>query len=403
MNEGMSELTFASSAWFWALLVLVPLFLLRGWRQLSTARHLPGLVSPRLQKQLVVGKGQAQRWVIFVLQILALSAVIGALARPQLGFEEIETETEGRNLIIALDTSRSMLAVDLPPNRLTRSKLAATDIIAAFPEDRIALIAFAGRPFLQAPLTMDHEAIRESIDQIDTEIIPRGGTNIAAATALAIETVEEAKIEQSALVIFSDGEALEGTGELEEVKAVAAEAGLTIVSVGVGTEAGSIIPELSDLGEPITGEFVRDESGQVVRSRLDAAGLQALASAPGFYVHLGGPATLSQVVGQVRRSIDVSRSEGKSRLRPIERFMWPLSFALGFFILSHIVPQLWVRRTASSVLSTSESRPSIAINLTTALLLATPLVAEDSFEAGHAAFERGDFDGAIATYEKALA
>ena len=397
----MSNLTFHSPLWFWGLLVLIPLLALRIRAASSRRRKLPGLVSPRLQRQLVSSGSQVQRWAVFTLQCLALAATFTALARPQLGFDEVASEIQARNLFLAIDTSRSMLANDLRPSRLSRAKLAATDIVNSLPEDRIGLIAFAGRPFLQAPLTVDHEAIREAIVQLDTEIIPRGGTNIAAAIDLALETIEEAEVDQSALVIFSDGEALEGSKEVEDVKEKAREASLTIISVGVGTNDGAIIPELDDRGNPVPGVFIKDEAGQVVRSRLDPEVLQRVASGGGLYVHLDGATSLSRVVQQIQNGIASSREQSDSQLRPIERFMWPLSFAVICLILAHLTPALWSRAPRPTGLRTLSSNS--AWIFAPALLLFSQASGEDALFAGHEAFERREFDEAIQAYEGALA
>lgn len=403
----MKDLVFAQPNWFWGLLLLIPMIGLRTWSQIKGRDRMTGLVSPRLMGILVNGRGQSQKWTVFVLQSAAIALTFAALARPQLGFDEIEAESEGRNLIIAIDTSRSMLATDLRPDRLERAKLAATDIIRSLPEDRIGLIAFAGRPFLQAPLTVDHEAIIEAIDQMDTDIIPRGGTNIAAATQLALDTFEEAKLEQSALVLFSDGEALEGTDQVERVQEMAQKAGMSIIAVGVGTQSGAIIPELDNRGKPIPGQFVMDEDGQVVRTRLDPAALQMLASGGGVYVHLGGQVSLSRVVEQIQKEIATSRAEGDSRLRPIERFMWPLSTALAFLILTHLVPVLWIRSTSQNQRSIATlSRPAASQLILLALFMVqipnSGLSDGDPLFGGHEAFRKGDYERAIETYENAL-
>lgn len=403
----MTDLVFAQPKWFWGLLVLVPLLGLRIWSHVRGRGDLVGLVSPRLMKQLVSGRGQSQRWTVFLLQSAALALTFAALARPQLGFDEIDTQTEARNLIVAIDTSRSMLASDLRPNRLERAKLAATDIIRSLPEDRVGLIAFAGRPFLQAPLTVDHEAILEAIDQMDTEIIPRGGTNIASAAELALETFEEAKLEQSALVLFSDGEALEGTEQVERIRERARKSGMSIIAVGVGTLSGSIIPELDNRGEPIPGQFIMDDEGQVVRSRLDPKALQTLASGGGVYVHLGGQSSLNRVVEQIQREIATSRAESESRRRPKERFMWPLSAAIGFLLLAHVVPLLWMRPAKRSPKGLATLSSSAATGLALLVLLPSlfPQVLsanEDPLFLGHEAFREGDYEKAIETYESAL-
>lgn len=397
----MNGLTFHSPVWFWGILVFLPLIALRLWSGRSGGRKLQGLVSPRLRGQLVSSRGLAQRWTVFILQLLALAATLTALARPQLGFDEVETEIEARNLFLAIDTSRSMLANDLRPTRLSRAKLAATDIVNSLPEDRIGLIAFAGRPFLQAPLTVDHEAILESIVQLDTEIIPRGGTNIAAAISLALDTVKEAEVDQSALVIFSDGEALEGSKEVSDARTRAREANLSIISVGVGTNEGAIIPELDDRGAHIPGVFVKDEAGQVVRTRLDPGVLQEVASGGGLYVHLGGATSLSRVVSQIQNGITSSREESESQIRPIERFMWPLSVAVAFLILSHLAPLFWPRASRPTGLRTLSTAPVWIL----AFLFSSTVAAqsEDALFAGQEAFEKQEFDKAIEAYEGALA
>lgn len=398
----MNDFTFANPIWLWGLLALVPLLALRIRSDVQASRSLPGLVSPRLRKRLVSGNSRAVRWCVFSLHLLAIAGILFALARPQYGFDEVETETESRSLIVAIDTSRSMLATDLPPDRLSRAKLAAMDIVHSLPEDRIGLVAFAGKPFLQAPLTNDHEAIIESIEQLDTEIIPRGGTNLTAAARLALETFKESDVEKGALVVFSDGEALEGGEEMERLRQEASEAGMAIITVGVGTANGSIIPEVDETGRAIPGMFIKDQSGQVVRSRLDPAELKNLASGSGTYVHLGGQGSLTKTVGRIKETLTASREESATRLRPIERFMWPLSFAVVCLILSHLVPMLWPkpkRKSSLSILGTPASKAALFA------ILISPSVAsaKDGLWAGHEAFEKENYQGAITAYEGALA
>lgn len=394
----MNGLTFVHPAWFWGLLLLPMLVALRFWAHLRTARRLPGLVSPRLSHRLINGASHTRRWTVFLLQWLALTCLVTALARPQFGFEETETEIDARNLLIAIDTSRSMLADDLPPNRLSRAKLAAKDIILSLPEDRIGLIAFAGKPFLQAPFTVDHEAVLESVDQLDTEIIPRGGTNLSAAVDLALETIEEAKIGKSAMILFSDGEALEGLAEVAKVRERAGNLGLSLIAVGVGTTGGSIIPELDENGSPIPGVFVKDEQGQVVRTRVDPAGLQELSRGSGGYVQLGGGAPLAAVVDQIRKQLTTSREESETNRIPIERFLWPLGAAVTLMIFSHLVSLLWLKPLPSR----RKLVPATARTALLVLLWPASLHAKDPLADGQEAFERKDYEGALAAYEGSL-
>ncbi len=332
--------TFANPEWLWCLLLLPPLAGLRVWSHWRAKTGTRGLVSPRLAKELVVGSRQWSRWIVFAMQLLALALLVLALARPQWGFEIAETESESRNVIIAIDTSRSMLATDLNPNRITRAKLAAQDIVRSLPDDRIGLIAFAGKPFLQAPLTLDHDAVIESVQQFDTEIIPRGGSNLTEAAKLAVEVFQKASSPESALIIFSDGEALEGRDELDSIVEDAKEVGLMVVSIGVGTANGSIIPEPDENGRPQEGIFVRDEEGNVVRTRLDPAALQELSGTigGGLYLDLAATNSVGKAVPDALRRIEATRGVSESRRKAIDRFIWPLGAALFLIVAAWLLP-----------------------------------------------------------------
>src|SRR4030095_7657033 len=193
-----------------------------------------------------------------------LAFVLISLARPRWGYAYDEVKRKGLDIILAVDTSRSMLSNDVQPNRLERVKLATHDLITQLRGDRIGLIAFAGRAFVQAPLTIDYDAAIESINDLDTKTIPEGGSNISEAIALATQTFGKSAMGNRALVIFTDGEELSGDAVNEAKKA--ADAGVKIFTIGVGTPQGSLIPVTGDDGQT---SFVKDSSGQVVKSKLD--------------------------------------------------------------------------------------------------------------------------------------
>ena len=199
MND---QFTFANPYFLLLLVALIPLVILRARSLRFRKQAVTALVAPRLRHRLLIGNRPGTHWAGFTLQLIALALLIVALAGPRYGYTEETTIAEGRNILIGIDTSRSMLATDLQPDRLTRAKLAAHDLIHSLPGDRVGLIAFAGTSFLQAPLTVDHDAVIESISQLDTEIIPRGGTNIGRALALARETFAEAKSDSNAFHSF---------------------------------------------------------------------------------------------------------------------------------------------------------------------------------------------------------
>ena len=341
----MTDFQFASPYWLLLMLALVPVLLLRIRAHLLARKGAPGLVSPRLRQQLITGSGTVWRWLRFSLFALAFAAVTVALARPQWGVEKVETQSHGRNILIAIDTSRSMLANDVSPNRLDRAKLAAEDIVKAVPGDRIGLIGFAGGAFVQAPLTVDHAAVVETLRQFDSELIPRGGTNLGSAVQLAIETFRKANVGESALILFSDGEDLEGGEHLASLRTQAAASGMTIVAIAVGTEAGSIIPD-PEANEP--GVFVKDEAGQIVRSRLNPVALQAISADTenGLYLALDARRSIASVVAASLSQLELTTGEEVERERPIERFGWFLAFGLLLFAAGWVLPDFRRNRQA---------------------------------------------------------
>src|SRR5947207_4840781 len=224
-----------------------------------------------------------------------MGLTITALAKPRWGYIYENVKRKGLDLIFAADTSRSMLSNDIAPSRLQRVKLAAQDLLSELQGDRVGLVAFAGRAFLQAPLTIDYNAAVEAINDLDTNTIPEGGTNISAAIDLAVQTYGKSAIGNRALIIFTDGEELSGDA-LKSAKA-AADAGVRIFTVGVGTPQGSLIPVGGNDGG---AAFVKDPAGQVVKSKLDENRLREIAqTTSGFYLHLeSGPRTMQQLYAE---------------------------------------------------------------------------------------------------------
>ncbi|HEX4638043.1 MAG TPA: VWA domain-containing protein [Chthoniobacterales bacterium] len=318
-------MTFGSPQWFWALLVipaLVGLFLRSEQRAAAKLRE---FVSPKLLPQLSATVNRGRRAVRFGFLLLALALATVSLARPQVGYIYQDVKRKGLDLLFAVDTSRSMLSNDVQPNRLERVKLAAQDLVNQLQGDRVGLVAFAGRAFLEAPLTIDYDAAVESINDLDTKTIPEGGTNISEAINLAVRTFGKSAAGNRALIIFTDGEELNG----DAVKAAkaAADAGVKIFTIGVGTPQGSLIPLASGDGG---AAFVKDSAGQVVKSKLDEKRLREIAEATGgFYLHLeSGPQTMAQLYSQGLANMKAAEIDARLSRTPIERYEWPLGAAL---------------------------------------------------------------------------
>src|SRR5216110_2541788 len=226
-----------------------------------------------------------------------------------------------------------MLSNDVQPNRLDRVKLAIQDLIFQLQGDRVGLIAFAGRAFLQAPLTIDYDAVIEAVNDLDTKTIPEGGTNISSAITLATQSFGKSAMGNRALVIFTDGEELSGDAMKTAKQAV--DAGVRIFTVGVGTPQGSLIPVTGDDGQT---SFVKDSAGQVVKSKLDDKRLREIAQTTGgFYLHLeNGLRTMQQIQNEGLVKMQAAEMDVRLSRRPIERYEWPLGaalIALAFSIL----------------------------------------------------------------------
>jgi Ca-activated chloride channel family protein len=317
-------MTFGAPQWFWAfavLPVLVALYLRAERRRRITLRE---FVSPRLLPELAGNVARTRRAIRFVCVLLSIACAITALAKPRWGYAYEEVKRRGLDLLLAVDTSRSMLSNDVSPNRLARVKLATQDLINELTGDRVGLIAFAGRAFLQAPLTIDYDAAVESINDLDTKTIPEGGTNISEAIALAVRTFGKSATGNRALIIFTDGEELSGNAVKEAKNA--ADTGVRIFTIGVGTAQGSLIPIESENGSA----FVKDAKGQVVKSRLDENRLREIAQTTGgSYFHLeNGPQTMRQLYEQGLAKLQTGEIDARLSRRPIERYEWPLAAAI---------------------------------------------------------------------------
>ncbi len=348
-------MTFGAPQWLWGLLLIPALVALFIRAERHGIIRLREFVSARLLPQLAGTVNRPRRVLRFALQLLGLALAVISLAQPRWGYTFEDVKRKGLDLLIAVDTSRSMLSNDVQPNRLERVKLAARDLINELQGDRVGLIAFAGRAFLQAPLTIDYEAVMESINDLDTKTIPEGGTNISEAISLATQSFGKSAMGNRALVIFTDGEELSGDA-VKSAKATA-DAGVRIFTIGVGTPAGSLIPVNGEDGETA---FVKDSAGQVVKSKLDDKRLREIAQAAGgFYLHLeNGPRTMQQIYTEGLAKMQAAEMDVRLSRRPIERYEWPLGAALITLALSILIGER--KRTRERVFARAPAKIATA-------------------------------------------
>ena len=386
-------MTFGVSQWFWALLALPLLAAIFLRAEKQAARRLREFVSERLLPALARTVDRRRRGLRFILTLLGLALAISALAQPRWGYTYDDAKRKGLDLILAVDTSRSMLSNDVLPNRLQRVKLAAQDLINELQGDRVGLVAFAGRAFLQAPLTIDYDAAIEAINDLDTTTIPEGGTNISDAIDLAVRTFGKSAIGNRAVIVFTDGEEL--SGDAAKTAKAAADAGVRVFTIGVGTPEGSLIPLAGEGGGT---SFVKDSKGQVVKSKLDEKRLREIAeSTGGFYLHLeDGPRTMKQLFTEGLAKMQAGDIDARLSRRPIERYYWPLGAAIFCLAVSFVLRERKRLRALSPRAGVSK-RP---LAMAAALLL----LANISFAAspGLDAYRQNKFPEAYQEFEKTL-
>jgi Ca-activated chloride channel family protein len=398
---------FAQPLWLLAGLIACAALLWRYRRFDARQRaDLAKFASASLVAQLTASVSPARRHFKRALVITGVACLAVALARPLAGFRWEETRRKGLDLMFAVDTSKSMLAQDMKPNRLTRAKMAVEDLLAKMDGDRAGLVAFAGNAFLQCPLTLDYDAFRQSLEALDTKIIPRGGTDIAAAIHETEAALEGQGNHERILVLLTDGEDLAGSA-LDAARA-AAKHGLKIFTVGVGGSGGELIPIEGESGET---QFARDASGQFVKSRLDESMLKQIAEATG---------AMYQPLGQQGQGLETIYSQGlapftrhelASRMQKvyIERFQWPLALGLLCLVAEPLLgirrrkianPAAAAARPAPAPAWNRMARPAAAASI---VLLAAANTVHASVGAAERAFQKGDYSRAEQEYRLAAA
>ena len=377
-------MTFGEPSWLWGLLVLPFLAALIVSSDRRRQSRLARLVAARLLPELT---DSVAPWRLLAKRMLflgALSAFLIAVARPQSGFVEQDFMQRGRDIVLAIDTSKSMASTDYAPDRMTRAKLSAQDIMNAMKGDRFGLVAFAGAAQVEAPLTIDYQSVLDAINQLDTKTVERGGTDITSAIQSAEMALGKSEGPYRALVLLTDGEDLEE----DSVAAAkhAASYGIRIFTVGIGTKEGSTIPI-----DPEHHGYLRDRDGQIVHSRLGEDRLRKIAQQTGgFYVHLEN-GSISRLINDGLLKLREGNIDERSVRIPIERYRWPLTFGLLLLLLS---AALGDRRKESRV-----SRPPVETAVAAAML-ALILSARANTAIGR--YNQGDYDGAVEKFREEL-
>ncbi|CCX52624.1 von Willebrand factor type A [Alistipes sp. CAG:514] len=318
------------------LLLLIPFFFLgMGLWLWGRRRRLRRFGDEALVNELMPSWSRGKLWVRTVLLSLAFFFFVIGLSRPQIGAKLKEHKIKGAEIMIVLDVSNSMLAQDYSPDRLERAKLAISRITDKLKDDRIGLIVFAGTSFVQLPITSDYVSAKMFLNSISTESIPIQGTAIGDAISTAVRGFSAQSEHSRAIIVITDGE----NHEDDAVAAAkqAAEAGIKVYTIGVGSADGQPIP--------MNGELLKDKDGNIVVTRLDEETLRNVASAGGgAYVHAGNDEFgLTPIISDIRKMEDEEYNSVVFE-EYNEQFMYFLGIALVFFVLEMLVGDRRARR-----------------------------------------------------------
>lgn len=298
-------------------------------------RRLRKLGDEALVNELMPSWSRSKRWVRAVVYSLAFFFFVIGLSRPQIGAKLKEFKVKGAEIMIALDVSNSMLAQDYSPNRLERAKLAISRITDRLQGDRVGLIIFAGSSFVQLPITTDYVSAKMFLGNISTESIPIQGTAIGDAINTAVKSFSAQSENSRAIIVITDGENHED--DAVAAAAQAAESGVKVYTIGVGSADGQPIP--------MDGGLLRDKEGNIVVTKLDEETLKEIAQAGGgAYVHAGNDEFgLGPIIGEIKK---MQEEEYNSVVfeEYDEQFMYFLGIALALFTIEILIGERRSRR-----------------------------------------------------------
>ena len=331
---------FGAPHMFW-LLWLVPLlaaFFLYAFRK--KRKTLARFAQVEMIRRMTGGISRGRQYLkAFLILLVACFAVL-ALARPQFGTKMELMRRKGLDVVMAVDVSLSMYAEDIKPNRMARSKQEIGKFVDRLGGDRVALVAFAGEPFLQCPLTSDYGAFKIFLDVLGPDLIPTPGTDIAGAIEASLRAFDPKDRKYRVLVLLTDGE--DHSGRAEKIAEEAAKEGVAIYTVGIGLPSGVPIPLKDEQGNVA---YKKDRNGNVVTTKLDEVLLQKIALATnGKYYHAEpGRFELGDVLREIqkmeKRELDSERMDQYE-----ERFQIPLGIALVLLAAEMLISDRRKRR-----------------------------------------------------------
>ncbi len=315
--------------WFWALAVIpvvVLLFLVLQFWKYRTQRK---FADKELLKKLSPNTSLFKSVLKMVVLCLAFACLALALVNPKIGTKLETVKREGVDIVFAIDVSKSMLAEDIAPNRLEKSKQLVTQIINNLASDRIGIIAYAGKAFPQLPITTDYASAKMFLQSMNTDMLSSQGTAINEAINLAKTYFDDEEQTNRVLIIISDGE-----DHSEQAAAVAEEAseeGIRIFTIGVGDVKGGPIPEKRN---GVVLNYKKDSQGETVITKLNEETLKNIASeANGAYINGKSTKDVVENIREILNAMDKTEFESKQFADFKSQFQWFLGFGIFFLLL----------------------------------------------------------------------
>jgi Ca-activated chloride channel homolog len=309
-------------------LLVVLYFQLMYWKKNTIKK----IGDQRLVQALIVNYSPTNFLFKFLFFALALAAVIAASANLQKPGAMDNVQRKGVDVVIAIDVSKSMLAEDIKPNRLERARQLVYKLMEQLPNDRVGLVLFAGRAYLQMPLTTDHGAARMYIQQASPEVVPTQGTVISEALRAGNSAFNSKERKFKSIVLISDGE--DHDPQAVPLAQQLAQDGVMINTIGIGSAEGAPIMD------PATNEYKKDENGNTVISRLNETELQQLAGATkGVYVKLNEVDAAVNAITKQLSTIESTSLDDNAFRDYKSYFQWFLAIAFGLLMIEFFLPE----------------------------------------------------------------
>lgn len=329
--------------WFWALLVIpaviVLFFILQIWKRSAQNKF----AEKKLLDKLSPNRSLFKSLLKIIVLCLAFGCLTIALVNPKIGTKLETVKREGVDIVFAVDVSKSMLAEDIAPNRLEKSKQLVTQIINNLASDRIGIIAYAGKAFPQLPITTDYASAKMFLQSMNTEMLSSQGTAIDEAIQLSRTYYDDEDQTNRVLIIISDGE--DHNNIAVEVAEAASDEGIKIFTIGVGSSKGGPIPIKRN---GIVLNYKKDNSGETVITKLNEETLIEIAEeANGQYINGRNTTEVVEIIRDILNKMDKKEFEAKQFAEFKDQFQWFIAFGIFFLFIDVFLLErktTWLRK-----------------------------------------------------------